>query len=1230
MRSRIPAILVSIMAFCTITLFGVANGVGEITQTDGDFAELNTSAPQITFADFSTEVADIIITEIDSSEFPLMKIHVDVIDSFGVLLCGLTEEEFCVFQDGDPVDFQLASLDSLPCPVSVCLVMDVSGSMEGKPLQHAKDAAISFVRNMGPSARTAIVAYASCVELVQGFTSDTTLLIDAINSMSAGGRTAMFDGFWLGVDVTCPEPDIKAVIGFTDGRENNSQACWPPPDGVLIDTIWSDDCDTVASYALDCRFPIYTIGLSPDAWPELLICLAENTGGQYHYAPSAEQLDSIYQKIQSRLCCRYMITYTSPDTVKDCDVHQVVVCEGGGLCTPCDTAYFQEPCPPSLRRTPPTIALSEVCQPPTQNLVIEAWATDSVPPFVQEVDLFWRVSGTGPSYAKIVMSQVSDSLYRGIIPGALLPVGTAGAEYYLTATDGELTVSDPPVNPAASPYLIEICPNAPPELTCPEDDSINAGDLFVSTDYSVTDPDNPSGVVVTLHSISPSPTHAPTLVGKHVEWHTACADLDIGPFFTITLVATDPWGAKDTCDFTVKVYNRPPEIICPEGGSVHAGELVVTGDFSATDPKKSVLTVNLCGITPDPVHPPTIVESHLEWQTDCADAGKLFIICLEVVDDCGRKDSCYFQVEVYNHPPELVCPEDDSVHADELFISGKFEVSDPDDDPLNVSLCGITPAPVNPPALVGDHLEWQTDCDDAGKTFTICLKAEDDCGVADTCYFDVTVYNRVPELTCPDDGVAHAGQTFVSLDFSVTDPDGDPTPVGILDINPSAINDPTIVESHVEWVTTIDDDYIQDYVIRLVVVDPCGLADTCRFTVTLDEPTGEFECPQDDSVHAGELFVSGDFILTYPECDPSSVEILDITPPVTHAPTMVDYHVEWLTTCAEEGDYVIRLMTGEECSIPDTCEFTVTVYNRPPELTCPDYGWVQLLHLFVSTDFFTSDPDGDEASVSLLGIDPPAEHDPVIVENHVEWQTECVEGDYIITLIAVDPCGLADTCEFMVTVSADPAPDFYIWVYPVDQHVAAGQEAGYLVELNSMYGFHKPCSLRVSGLPAPPNNGVFDQVVLTPTNTTNLTVYTTLATPVGSYTLTISGKEIGGPVQHSVQVGLEVGEPSDAGEDTDNPNVPASFSLFQNQPNPFNPQTQISYYLPADCQAQLTIYNVLGRTVRTLFDGYQSAGMHTVTWNGRDDDGAQLGSGIYFYRLKTEDFDQTKKMVLMK
>jgi hypothetical protein len=90
------------------------------------------------------------------------------------------------------------------------------------------------------------------------------------------------------------------------------------------------------------------------------------------------------------------------------------------------------------------------------------------------------------------------------------------------------------------------------------------------------------------------------------------------------------------------------------------------------------------------------------------------------------------------------------------------------------------------------------------------------------------------------------------------------------------------------------------------------------------------------------------------------------------------------------------------------------------------------------------------------------------------------------------------------------------------------------------------------------------------------------------------------------------------------------FVLGKNYPNPFNPETDISFTLPERVRASLTVYNVLGKAIRVLVDREMSAGTHTVRWDGRDEFGNPASSGIYFYRLKADAFDQTMKMVLMK
>jgi hypothetical protein len=94
--------------------------------------------------------------------------------------------------------------------------------------------------------------------------------------------------------------------------------------------------------------------------------------------------------------------------------------------------------------------------------------------------------------------------------------------------------------------------------------------------------------------------------------------------------------------------------------------------------------------------------------------------------------------------------------------------------------------------------------------------------------------------------------------------------------------------------------------------------------------------------------------------------------------------------------------------------------------------------------------------------------------------------------------------------------------------------------------------------------------------------------------------------------------------------APRDFCLFQSFPNPFNDQTVIEYQLPKTVEVSLEIYNILGQRVRTLVEKEEQNGSVKVIWNGEDDSGRNLGSGIYFCRLKAGNLEQTQKMVLLK
>ncbi len=93
--------------------------------------------------------------------------------------------------------------------------------------------------------------------------------------------------------------------------------------------------------------------------------------------------------------------------------------------------------------------------------------------------------------------------------------------------------------------------------------------------------------------------------------------------------------------------------------------------------------------------------------------------------------------------------------------------------------------------------------------------------------------------------------------------------------------------------------------------------------------------------------------------------------------------------------------------------------------------------------------------------------------------------------------------------------------------------------------------------------------------------------------------------------------------------VPKSFILHQNYPNPFNPSTNISYQLSKPSHVVLTIYNLLGQEINSLVNEIQAPGAISVSWNGRNEVGERVGSGVYFYQLQVNAEIQIKKMLLL-
>ncbi len=106
-------------------------------------------------------------------------------------------------------------------------------------------------------------------------------------------------------------------------------------------------------------------------------------------------------------------------------------------------------------------------------------------------------------------------------------------------------------------------------------------------------------------------------------------------------------------------------------------------------------------------------------------------------------------------------------------------------------------------------------------------------------------------------------------------------------------------------------------------------------------------------------------------------------------------------------------------------------------------------------------------------------------------------------------------------------------------------------------------------------------------------------------------------------------QPTDA-DGEEKPSLPSKFTLGQNYPNPFNPKTEIPFSLTTKTEVTLIVYNVLGQEVRTVMNEILPAGEHIAVWDGRDNSGNSVTTGVYFYRLQAGSIDQVKKMVLLK
>ncbi len=257
------------------------------------------------------------VDRVDATQFPHITLYLTARDARGVPVTGLTPEDIMVREDGDPRARPILNLTTTVNPnqpMRIVLVLDISGSMEGAPLEHAKTAARRFIERLGPHDQAALIAFSGQVDLEEpfpqldptrehGFTADKDALYRVIDGLEAGGATPLYDAVYKAVRLAAQQPPgNRAVLLLTDGRDEDGKG---GPGSKVADE------DTPIREANRANVPVFTVGLGSEIDAAYLKRLAAETGGTYQQTPDAAALERLFQNVADLLKQQYVITYES-------------------------------------------------------------------------------------------------------------------------------------------------------------------------------------------------------------------------------------------------------------------------------------------------------------------------------------------------------------------------------------------------------------------------------------------------------------------------------------------------------------------------------------------------------------------------------------------------------------------------------------------------------------------------------------------------------------------------------------------------------------------------------------------------------------------------------------------------------------------------------------------------------------------------------------------------------
>jgi hypothetical protein len=620
--------------------------------------------------------------------------------------------------------------------------------------------------------------------------------------------------------------------------------------------------------------------------------------------------------------------------------------------------------------------------------------------------------------------------------------------------------------------------------------------------------------------------------------------------------------------------------------------------------------------------------------------------------------------ERINAPPVFDPIEPISVKEGE-FVQVEVRASDPDGDPIAYSV-DLLPdgadfsAGINPtkPAL----FRWRPSFDAAGK-YTITFTATDSLGNRSQTQLSVTVQdvNRPPQIEEIQDVQVKEGEEMrIRLDLS--DLDGDPLEISL---QPQIEGMKIDAEAgEIIWTPGPRDAGIYDFL--LIASDPKGGSTQAEFKVTVIDVNYPpiIEPITDQKIREGE-----ELILKVRASDPDGDSISYHLDDLPEGATFQNGSLSWTPNYDQAGEYLVRL-TASDGKSQDEIEVRIVVedVDRPPVLQMGHSDGATLLISEGENIQFpveVTEPDGGEVSLTATNMPSGA----VLADGLFSWTPSYDQsGQYTITFIATDSAGNSSSSTVNISVADVNRPP-QIGDLP-EMEVEVGENVEVALDVNDPDG--DEIIIKAHPVPKGASFGEDHTFRWTPTKE-QIGLYTITFTVLDSkgakssaiLRLTVKDTEQVGDLNGDGAVDIfdvvilakhfgEEGEGLDYdlnGDGTVNildlvilakqfgsepMSAPGStvkeerWGLYQNYPNPFNPETWIPFELAEDCRVEIRIYDMAGRLIRRLELGYLGDGRHRVRWDGRNELGERVASGVYLYQLITPNYRAQRRMVVIR